>query len=732
MTLSIWRYSHLLLAIFSFLFVLMASITGAILSFDPINEKAFPYKAEQFDQITLSQTIPVLKDKYSEILELSVDHNQFVTLEGFDEQGNDFKHIIHPNTGEILGNPIQKSEFIQWVTSLHRSLFLHETGRFIVGFVSFLLLLITISGTVLIVKRQQGVRNFFTKIKKDYFAQYYHVAVGRLLLLPILIISLTGTYLFLLRFEIIPNPKTEFVEVKATASDDATILNPKEFTAFQSLYLKDIVKVEFPFDEDPAEFYKVKTKQEELTIDQYSGEIVAQVLYPKAKVFETLSLDLHTGRTNSFWAIVLALASINIIFFIWSGFVITFKRTKTKVAKNKIKAEDAEIIILVGSENGTTLGFANKIHEQLLAIGKKSHLTQMNNYQTFAHAKQLFIFTSTYGIGEAPTNAKKFENLVEKHAQNTNLQFAIVGFGSRAYSQFCGYAIKTQQFLTDKLGYTSNIPLKLINDRSPEDFALWVKEVNQVLDLNLAITPAQYVGKKPKLKEIKVVNTTKIPANDTTFTVTLKTNKKFQSGDLLAIYPANDHRERLYSIGKVNNQMQLVVKLHDQGLGSNYLYQLQASSTILARIVKNKAFHLPKKATEIIMIANGTGIAPFLGMISENNSNKKISLYTGFRFNNQTTISYNKFANEQMQKGKLSSFQIAFSRENNKQYVMGLIENDAEKVAKALNNGAVIMICGSLTMQNDVEKVLQKICSTHSDFSFETFKNKGQFLTDCY
>ena len=172
MTLSVWRLSHLTLAIFSFAFILMASITGAILSFDPINEKAFPYKAEQFDQITLSQTIPVLKDKYSEILELSVDHNQFVTLEGFDEQGNDFKHIIHPNTGEILGNPIQKSEFIQWVTSLHRSLFLHETGRFIVGFVSFLLLLITISGTVLIVKRQQGVRNFFTKITKDYFAQY--------------------------------------------------------------------------------------------------------------------------------------------------------------------------------------------------------------------------------------------------------------------------------------------------------------------------------------------------------------------------------------------------------------------------------------------------------------------------------------------------------------------------------------------------------------------------------
>lgn len=732
MTLSVWRLSHLILAIFSFLFILMASITGAILSFDPINEKTLPYKVDKFEQITLAQSIPVLRDQHSEILELSVDYNDFVTLEGFDEEGNDFKKIIDPTTGKVLGGPIEKSEFIQWVTSLHRSMFLHETGRFIVGVVSFLLLLITISGTILIIKRQQGVRHFFSKITKDFFAQYYHVVAGRLLLIPILIISLTGTYLFMLRFEMIANPEIETLSAEATAEEGTAALNPKDFSAFKNIYLKDIQKIEFPFDEDPAEFYKIKTNEKEVLIDQYSGKVVGEVLYSKAKVLETLSLDLHTGRASGWWSLILGIASLNIFFFIWSGFVITFKRTRTKVAKNKIKAEDAEYVILVGSENGSTLGFANKIHEQLLAEGKLSHLTQMNKYQTFNSAQHLIILTSTYGIGEAPTNAKKFQILVEKYAQNPAIQFVVVGFGSRAYTEFCGYAIKVLNVLTQKFQKESMIDLKLINDRSPEEFALWTKDLNIVLGTNLSTTPANYVGKQPNLKPLQVVQTTQVTTEDNTFTVTLSSKNKFESGDLLAIYPANDHRERLYSIGKVNGKLQLVVKLHEFGLGSQFLHQLQTNQTIQARIIKNKNFHFPKQAKEVICIANGTGIAPFLGMIDNNTTGIPLQIYAGFRHQNTTTKAYQSTFEQAIASKKLSNYQLAFSREENKQYVMDLIRKDASKIAQSLQNGCVIMICGALAMQHDVENVLEHICQEQLNQSFDTFKAKGQFLTDCY
>ena len=113
MTLSFWRYSHLALAVFSAAFLVLASVTGVILAVEAIQEKTPPYKVENFEKITLGETLPVLKKAYPEITELSVDHNQFVTLQGIDQEDNDVNAYIDARTGKILGEPIKKSEFIQ-------------------------------------------------------------------------------------------------------------------------------------------------------------------------------------------------------------------------------------------------------------------------------------------------------------------------------------------------------------------------------------------------------------------------------------------------------------------------------------------------------------------------------------------------------------------------------------------------------------------------------------------
>ena len=552
------------------------------------------------------------------------------------------------------------------------------------------------------------------------------------MLLPILIISLSGTYLFLNRFNVIPQPEISEAKTFEDSQTDQPQINLKDFPTFKNIYLKDIVKVEFPIDDDPQEFYKIKFKDKEIEVNQYSGTIVSETTYPKAKVLEELSLDLHTGRTNSIWAAILGLAAINIIFFIWSGFVITFKRTKTKIAKNKVSAQQAEFVILVGSENGSTLSFANKIHEQLLSFGKASYITQMNQMQHFPQATHLLIFTSTYGIGDAPTNAKKFKTLISTIQNSQTVQVAIVGFGSRAYTEFCGYAYKVQNQLNQTTWANTFIPLQTINDKSPEEFSNWVKILNTKLNLPFVTDPGNYVAKKPRCKTFKVAEVTKTQQNDTAFTVTFNGNHKFQSGDLLAIYPENNYKERLYSIGKINGQLKLFVKLHEFGLGSQYLYNLQNNQEIKARIVKNKAFHFPKTAKEVICISNGTGIAPFLGMIDENTSKTNIKLYAGFRFNNPSVKDYQAFLETAVSKNKLQTYQLAFSKEEKKQYVMDLILANQEALIQSIENGAVLMLCGSLAMQKDVENVLQQVLKNHYKQPLDFYKNKGQVLTDCY
>ncbi|MCT4191149.1 PepSY domain-containing protein [Elizabethkingia anophelis] len=731
MTLSIWRYAHLTLAILTFSFLIVASSTGVILAYDAAQEKVQPYRVDDFSELNLAQSLPELRKVFPEITEITVDHNQFVTLEGFDQEGKEVKAYINPKTGKILGKPIEKSEFINWVTSLHRSLFLKETGRFAVGIISFLLMLISISGLILIIKRQQGVKHFFDKIKKDFFSQYFHVVSGRLLLIPVLVIAITGTYLFMIRFEFIPKGKNENVVIKK--NNDESEKKIAEFPIFKETKFSNVKKIEFPFIEDePEEYFVLKLKDREISVNQINGNIVKEEKYPLTTIYDNLSLSLHTGRGSVTWAIILGLASLNILMFIYSGFVITFKRTRNKI-RNKYKAEDAEIVILVGSENGSTLGFASHIHSQFNSAGKKSFLTELNHYKVFPKAQHILVFTSTYGLGDAPTNAKHFKNLLPKFPQNQKVKYSVVGFGSKAYDDFCGYAIEIDQLLGEQNWAEPQLALHTVNDRSTTEFAEWAKQWSYETMIPLASAPSLYNQKTPPLKPMKVVGKSEIVEEVTTFKILLKPGRtlSFKSGDLLAIYPDNDHKERFYSIGKVDGAIQLVVKLYENGLGSGFLYKLKEGQEIKARIVKNSEFHLPKKANKVAMISNGTGIAPFLGMIEENSKETEAHLYCGFRRSSKLTKSYEDFAAENIQKGKLTKLNLAYSREEQSQYVMDLVKRDAIFFIDLLTQGGYIMICGALKMQHDLEDLLRDLC-TQQNKNYEDYKSNGQILTDCY
>jgi sulfite reductase (NADPH) flavoprotein alpha-component len=727
MTLSFWRYTHLALALFSSIFLLLASVTGIILAVDAVQEKTLPYKAAKFDKITLGETLPILKKEYSEITELSVDYNQFVTLQAIDADGNDINAYIDPKTGKALGKPEKKSEFIQWVTGFHRSLFLHETGRFFVGVISFCLVLISISGFVLVLKRQRGIRNFFSKVIKEYFAQYYHVVLGRLALIPIFIIALTGTYLSLERFNFFMGEE-KAKPVKTELSAEA-----KKTSVFKTTLLSDVKKIEFPFTDDPEEYYIIELKDREIEVNQVDGTLISEKRSTFTVQLSALSLDLHTGRINGIWAVILAIACINILFFLYSGFAITLKRRSSRI-KNKFKANESNYILLVGSENGSSFRFANAILKQLIGHGKKAFIAELNSFSVYPKAEHIIVFSSTHGLGDAPSNATKFKALLQKQNQEQKIKFSVVGFGSRSYPDFCGFAIEIDQILGTQNWAERFLDLQTINDKSAVEFVEWIKLWSTKTEIPLTTTPSLYNHVPKGLQKLMVLDKTPISDTEHTFILTLRANSrtKFASGDLLAIYPANDSRERLYSIGNHSGNVQLVVKLHPNGLGSGFLNNLEIGNTIKARIINNKAFHFPDKASKVAFISNGTGIAPFLGMIEQNKSKKEIQLYSGFRMETPTLQAYKKFAGIMIQKEHLDNFHVALSREAEHIYVMDLIKRDTAFFIDLLKQDGVIMICGSLAMQKDVETILNQLCLANGTTALLDYKNKGQVLTDCY
>jgi len=321
--------------------------------------------------------------------------------------------------------------------------------------------------------------------------------------------------------------------------------------------------------------------------------------------------------------------------------------------------------------------------------------------------------------------------LLSKFQQSQNIHFSVLGFGSTKYADFCAFAFEVDTLLAQQNNFQRKLQIHTVNKKSVAEFVNWVNAYNEISEIKIENVSANYQMKLPKLSKFTVLENKK-NRNDSVFQISLQTKKKFQSGDLLAIYPANDAQERLYSIAKVNGNLQLVVKLHELGLGSQFLHRLQTNDRLKARIITNEHFHVPTNATTVIMIGNGTGIAPFLGMINENISHKEMHLFVGFRHRTETILSYETFVKAHQDKKQLTDFTFAFSREENPKYVMQIIEEQALLIADKLAAGAVIMICGSLKMQKDVEIALDKIVTRFNYKSLTFYKEQNQIKTDCY
>ena len=729
MTISIWRYSHLALAITASVFILLASVTGVILAFQPISEQLQPYKVEDLKTISLDQTVNTFKQTYPEVLQIEVDANQFVSASVVTKDGKNLEGYFNPKTANYLGEKISPSKFFQFTTNLHRSLFLKSTGRFLVALGSFLLLLIAITGFILVVKRQSGIKHFFAKIVKENPSQYWHIVLGRWSLVPIIIITITGVYLSLLKFDVITDQSikhnVDFEALEASSTE-------KSASIFGAITLDQVKHLEFPFSEFVEDYYTLKLKDKELLIHQYSGEILSEQNTSLTSYFSTLSLNLHTGKGSIIWSVILLIATINILYFMYSGFDMTLRRKKnTVIPKNKYTKDQAKFIILVGSETGSTYRFASALFNSLINAKHSVFISDLNSYSTYKNAEHLIVFTATYGDGEAPINANKFLDTFKNTPQNQSLNFSVVGFGSLQYKAYCQFAEDVNNALNNSQNFTQFLPLKTINNQSLDTFKNWCIAFNLQSQLDLELPKVKQLQTPKNLQDFKVVSKSEIN-QDHTFVLTLQTQKthKIQSGDLLSVFPKEDQIERLYSLGKFEDKLVLSVKKHQFGVCSNYFSQLKEGEVIKARINKNPSFYLPKNTKHAVFIANGTGIGPFLGMINQNPNIKK-HLFWGTRTQASVNI-YDAYLNEAKHKQLLTTCNIAYSKEGNKTYVQDVLAQKDSIIASVLEQKGVVMICGSVAMQTSVLDQLDTICQNNFSNNVSYFIDNGQIKMDCY
>lgn len=726
MIISIWRYSHLALAVSSFVFILIVSITGIILAFEPISEQIKPYEFD-LEKYNIARTIDVMQQEYHEIISLERNHNNFVVADVITKNGENQQFYINPSTGKKVGDLIEKAQIYNLMTNIHRSLFLKSTGRAIIGIVSFLLFLIVVTGTILIAKRQGGFSKLLSKVVKEDTHQYYHVVLSRYSFIPIIILTITGIYLSLEKFSLLPKEEINH-EYEFTKNTSGIQLLPKDYPVFQTISLSEIKKIEFPFSNDSEDYFLVDLKSKELIIEQYTGTVLSAVDHPFVSLASSISMKLHTGRGSIIWSILILLATSSILYFIYSGFAMTLARRKknTFLPKNLYTANEAEYIILVGSETGGTYKPAKWVFDSILKNEKKVFITEMNKYVKFPKMKELLVFTSTYGTGEAPSNANYFLEKLSKVKVENKVNYSVVGFGSLAYPDFCEFAIKVDTVLSSVNNFNPSIALYKIHNQSISEFNKWCSEWSSKANLSEEIEINLNDIKIPKQIDFEVVKRSCIN-NDQTFTLQLRPKKKvkFASGDLLVLYPQTDKLARHYSIARIDDEILLSIKRHKYGVCSQQLSTSNQGDIISATIEENKEFHLSKKTRDLIFISNGTGIAPFLGILKERKPNQSIHFFWGGRTKESFKL-YKKY----IETDSVNNIHIAYSQDENQCYVQDLIKVQSELITSALKNQGEIMICGSLAMEKGVKEELHKITLNHLQSELSDFQN--QIKSDCY
>ena len=220
-------------------------------------------------------------------------------------------------------------------------------------------------------------------------------------------------------------------------------------------------------------------------------------------------------------------------------------------------------------------------------------------------------------------------------------------------------------------------------------------------------------------------------------------NLKWIEGQSLGVLaPGEDergkpHKLRLYSIASSRlgddgegETLTLCVKgvvYHDadgneiRGIASNYLCELPVGEKLNVTGPVGKAFVIPEDPTvDLILIATGTGIAPFRAFLNHIYNERtdwsgRVELFFGVKTESELLYA-NSACDDLLQLQKKYGFGLHISRsrelfqpDGSKLYVQHLIEQQADTVWDMLTKNGAVYVCGLKGMEQGIHEAFTKI-----------------------
>ena len=734
----VWRQLHRWLGLVAGTLALVLGITGTLLALDPLRNawQAAP-AAQDLPVATLVQRVQANVPGAEEIRHLP---SGGIVVHAFDN-GQAQALRVDPADGRVLGG-YQPSLLPRWLKNLHRALLLGDAGRMAAAAVALAMLGLSVSGLVLLLRRMGGWRHLAGPVRGT-LAQRLHVLAGRVAL-PVLAVSAAAALVMsAATFGLMPLDAAPEPDVASVPGSQPPLL-AAQLPLLQDVRVQDLRKLNLPAADDPQDTWQVTTTQGQGWVDRYSGQMLAWQDATAAQRVHDWALLLHTGEGAWAWALLLGAMGASIPLFWGTGALLWWqaRRSRPRIANNSPLAQ-ADSLVFVASEGGSTWGFAQALHAALVAAGHRVHTTALEHWRVPPTARQVYVLAATYGDGQPPAHAARaLEAMARQPA--TAAQVAVLGFGDRQFPAFCAFAEALEATLR-RQGWPALLPLERVHQQSAQEFARWGQALAQALGQQLAI---DYRPRLPRTVALTLVARQDYSAAFGPATAILRFAwpaqgpgvrprghglARFAAGDLVGVVPPGSAVPRYYSLasGWEDGFVEICVRQMAGGLCSTHLLGLQPGDSIAAFIRPNPSFALPRGRRPVLLIGAGTGVAPLAGFIRRNDRHIPMHLYFGGR-DPARDFYFGPEIKRWLEEGRLATLQTAFSRvPNGGGYVQDALRRDAERVRALVAQGAIVRVCGGRAMAQGVAEALDEVLAP-LQWSTSVLKAKERYAEDIF
>ncbi|EAR21789.1 PepSY domain-containing protein [Nitrococcus mobilis] len=412
----------------------------------------------------------------------------------------------------------------------------------------------------------------------------------------------------------------------------------------------------------------------ELLLEPSTGRVLDSAIYSELSLRERymyIAYALHVGSFfGLFGRIIMMLASVGLIGFAATGVYLYLQAWRPRRGGPGADP-DADTLVLYASQSGTAARQAELTAAWLQEQGHRIRLTTMQNIRpaTLAQFRRLIVVNATYGDGGPPESARRFAaELAHRPLPLSGIETAILSFGDSTHQHFCAFG----RFLRARFEASGarTVAVGEVDRGDPQVLAAWWRELADYLQLQ---PPAAIV---PPWTHVTVQASVLVNPQDperALWRVRLNWQPKgVQPGDLVEVQPKVDpaamaislrqaewdpeavlalpeggttllralteHREwrappsgsapqawierlprmtpRRYSVANAPGQeICLWVRRVPWGLCSNYLGALRVGDWLQVRHLPHPGFRLPRHVSPLVLISNGTGLAPFLSFL---------------------------------------------------------------------------------------------------------------------